>query len=459
MTRQMALQFLDSLIDYEKITTYAYDAMKLERVELLLEALGNPQNAFRCIHVAGSRGKGSTCAMVYSILREADVSAGLYTSPHLVSRLERIRIAKKGEKDRVILEEELADLAEKIRPVAERLSRKGKGRFTFFEVFTALSFLFFKEKGVEIAVLEVGMGGRLDATNVVHPLVTAITPISYDHTDKLGKTLTEIAREKAQILKEETVAIVSHQEPEPLAEIRRNAASRRLTLLEVSSLYSYSRLERSEEGTRFDVKGPKKAFTGLFLPLLGDHQVRNALVAVAICESLSEKGVAHSEEVVRRGLATLDWPGRFQIVAHDPMVIIDGAQDGTSALALKETFLDLFKDRPLFLILGISANKEVDAVCRILCPLAESVIVTQAENVRALDAAHLEKQARPYAKRLRTTLSVEEALELARAEVGPRGIILVAGSLYLVGELLAQFQNKRKAQEATATRAFESLAS
>ena len=439
---QEALQFLDSLIDYEKITTYSYDAMKLERMRRLLAALGNPQDTFRSIHIAGSRGKGSICAMIYSILREAGFSVGLYTSPHLISRNERIRVAGNQE-DRMIRDEELASFIEKIEPMVTDLSLQGAERFTFFEVFTALSFLFFKEKGVELAVLEVGMGGRLDATNVVQPLIAAIAPISYDHMDKLGKTLTEIAREKAEILKEGALAIVSHQDPEPLSEIRRVTKAKGISLLEVPSVYAVRISEKSQEGTRFHVTGPRGEMTDLFLPLLGEHQVRNALVAVAVCEQLSEKGIETTLEEIRKGLSNVDWPGRFQIVGRDPAVILDGAQNGASAFVLKEAFLDFFKNRPLSLILGISADKEVEAVCRILCPLAENVVVTRAETVRAMPVGELKRCALPYSKHLETASSCREALSWARRQTPAEGVILVAGSLYLVGEALELLQHEK----------------
>jgi len=436
-----AYAFLDSLIDYEKVTTYSYDAMKLGRMRSLLGALGNPQNAFQSIHVAGSRGKGSTCAMVYSILREAGYAVGLYTSPHLILRNERIRMGAKGQ-DHMIADEELASTIAKVKPVVEKLSKEKEEKFTFFEVFTALSFLFFKEKGVDIAVLEVGMGGRLDATNVVRPLISAITPISYDHTDKLGKTLTEIACEKAQILKKEALAVVSHQDAEPLSEIRRVAKEKGITLSEVSSSYSYHRVEKSEEGTHFDVEGLTGNLPNLFLPLLGEHQIRNALTAIAVCEALVQKGRVVSKESIRKGLSKVDWPGRFQIIAKNPVLVLDGAQNGASASALKETFLDFFKGRLLTLILGISANKEVEAVCSILCPLAETVIVTQARTVRAMSPPELKNYAARYSKQIEIIPSLQEALDSAREGADSEGVILVAGSLYLIGEALALLKNE-----------------
>ncbi len=436
MTSNEAFQFLDSLIDYEKTTTFAYDAMKLDRFRLLLSALGNPQDSFQSIHVAGSRGKGSTCAMVYSILREAGFTVGLYTSPHLIRRNERIRLAR-GTEDREIDNGEFARWVLKVKPAVERLEREGQGESTFFEVLTAISFLFFKEKKVDFAILEVGMGGRLDATNVAHPLVAAITPISFDHTDKLGTTLSAIAREKAQILKRGASAVIAYQEEEPLSEIRKRAEEVGVIPLEVSSRYAYEIVEKSEKGSGFHVIGKQEILSGLFLPLLGEHQVQNALVAITICDAMREKGFTISHNAVRQGLSKVVWPGRFQILEEHPALVVDGAQNGASALVLKETFLDFFKGRPLRLILGISANKEVDAVCRILCPLAEEVVVTQARSARALEAEALKGYALPYSRRLEAAPSVEKALERLHREAGRDEVILVTGSLYLVGEVLA----------------------
>lgn len=441
---------MDSLIDYEKITTYSYDAMKLERVRRLLDALGNPQNAFRSVHVAGTRGKGSTCAMLYAIFREAGIPTGLYTSPHLLSRHERIRTSIKGEEQRCITDGELAFLLEEIKPALDALTEE-TGPFTFFEVFTALSFLYFKQRKVEMAVLEVGMGGRLDATNVVHPLVSVITPISYDHTDKLGKTLTSIAAEKAEIVKPETAAVTAPQEPEALEVIREIARTKSAPLLEVAEHYNIQELGRSREGTRFQVMGPGGDYPLLFVPLLGAHQVDNAVTAIGVCEVLKRKGFSLSKASIQKGLSKVDWPGRIQVVGEEPLLILDGAQNDASANALKETLCDLFPGKPVLLILGISQDKEVETVCRILCPMAESVILTQAKNKRALPVCALMDYAAPYSRYLQLVPSLDEALDWACRRVDGEWVVVVAGSLYLVGEALAFLQEakspKKKAEK------------
>jgi len=439
MSSKAISPFLDTLIDYEKVTSYSYDAMKLDRMRALLKVLDNPQEAFQSIHVAGTRGKGSTSAMIYSILRESGFSVGLYTSPHLVSRLERIRVAD-GEEDRTILEDELFDMVQEIRPLVERLSEEGWGRFTFFEVFTAMSFLYFKKRGVEIAIVEVGMGGRLDATNTLSPIISVVMPISYDHTDKLGKTLTQIAREKAEIFKKGTTPIVGEQGTEPLSEILKVGREKGLSPLQAASQYTFQIQEKKETGTHFTVQSPEGKYPILFLPLLGEHQVKNALVAIAVSEVLSRKNFKVPKVAIQKGLASVSWPGRIQVIQQRPTIILDGAQNGASAVALKEVLNTIYAGRPVRLILGISSDKEADAVCRILCPLAENVIVTKADSTRAMSVEKLMQHVSPYTQHYQIIPSLEDAIVSVSHHIDPKGVIVVTGSLYLVGEALSLFE-------------------
>ena len=214
--------------------------------------------------------------------------------------------------------------------------------------------------------------------------------------------------------------------------------------MEVSSSYAYRIFSKREDGTHFDVRGIHGDLINLFLPLLGEHQVRNALLAIAICDALAKRGMVVSKRCLRKGLATVQWPGRFQILQREPVIILDGAQNGASALALKETLLDFFKGQPICLILGISANKDVEGVCEILCPLAENVIVTQSQTVRAMNVDQLSKHVYTYSKFLQIIPSFEEALRWSSRRANAKEVILVTGSLYLVGEALALLQKDRE---------------
>ena len=276
MTYQEALKYLDSFIDYEKRPAFNYrDAMKLGRMRALLDGLGNPQRNFRSIHIAGTKGKGSTCAFVYSILKEGGIKAGLYTSPHLIDFKERIRIS--FPKERNIDEAEIAALVTRIKKFLDNFSMSSKfGPPSFFEVYTALAFLFFSIKKTDIAVVEVGMGGRLDATNTLEPLAAGITPISLDHTDRLGKTVEAIAKEKCGIIKENSVVISAEQEPAVLNCIRKAVADKKAKVYLVGKEISYEPLTASPEEQTFNVRGLYGEYTLLTTPLLGLTDRRDA---------------------------------------------------------------------------------------------------------------------------------------------------------------------------------------
>src|SRR3989338_2147791 len=282
MTYADALRYLESFADYEKIPSYKYsDAVKLSRMEALLDGLGNPQRNFKSIHIAGTKGKGSTCAFVYSILKDSGRKVGLYTSPHLIDFKERIRISFPKEmipEERGIEEAEVATLVARIKSFLDKFTSASKfGSPSFFEVYTALAFLFFSIKKVDIAVVEVGMGGRLDATNTLEPLAIGITPISLDHTDWLGKTVEAIAREKCGIIKENSIVVSSEQGPSVLNCIRKTAADRKAKIYVVGEDISYEPITASPNpaGQTFNVRGIYGDYTLLTMPLLGKHQVAN----------------------------------------------------------------------------------------------------------------------------------------------------------------------------------------
>ncbi len=393
-----------------------------------------------CVHVAGSKGKGSTCVFIASILREAGCRVGLYTSPHLVDFRERIRILvpqqpgarSDAEFEGMIQREELTRLVERLRPCIKSRNKKSVyGPLSFFEVYTALAFVYFREQDVDYVVLETGLGGRLDATNAADSRVCVITPISYDHTDKLGSTLPEIAREKAGIIKgcsgKETFCISSPQEEQARQVIRRRCGETGARLFEVGKDIVYT-----ERGEQFDIKGMNGEYAGLKIRLTGAHQRMNAAAAVGAVEAMRHFGAQAGPEAIARGLAAAGWPGRCEVIGRSPLVILDGAQNVASCRVLKMAIAENFSYRRLVLVVGISRDKDVAGICRELAEISSRVIVTRADNLRASVPGELAKYFGGAG--VIVTESVPEARSRAYAQAGPDDAILVCGSLFVVGE-------------------------
>jgi len=439
---QEALRYLESFVDYEKVTDHPYDNRyyNLVRMEALLRLLGFPHQKYPSLHIAGTKGKGSTAAMVASILGSANYRVGWYTSPHLVSFRERIRIG-----DRLISPEELVELVNKVKSNIEFLREDSSlGKLTFFEVYTALAFYYFYLQKVDFAVLEVGMGGRLDATNVVNPLVSAITQISYDHTDKLGNSLVSIAREKAGIIKKNGVIITSPQPPEVLSVLEEISSSMGARIYQVVAPGSPEGKDRivpvkvyaDYRGQIFHVKGLFRNYYSLTLPLLGDHQIINAATAVGMVELLKLHSLEIGEEFIRDGLAKVNWSGRLEIVQEKPWIVVDGAHNVASAHCLRKAIQDLFHYRNLYLILGISLNKDIAGIGKELCLFANRVILTRASNARAADPHFLKEVLKDVCSDPVITTDVLSALTFARMQAEPEDLICITGSLYVVGEVL-----------------------
>ncbi len=415
------IRYLESFINYEEIPAYPYkESLKLERIKGFLNLIGNPQHSLKSIHVAGTKGKGSTCAFITYILREAGFKVGLYTSPHLSDFRERIRILNTQYSRRntqcdfegMIAKKDLVRLVEELKPAIEKYNRTLKyGPLSFFEVYTAIAFIYFKERKTDFVVLETGLGGRLDATNTAKPLVCAITPISLEHTQKLGNTLEEIAREKAGIIKSSQAIVVSaSQEKEARSVIRKRCKGYGAELFEITK----------NKYQRFKIK------------LLGEHQQINANVAVEVIKALRNYNIHVSSDAIRKGLLSTVWPGRCEVVSKSPLVILDGAQNVASAQALKETIKDSFRYKKLILILGISNDKDIKGVCNELSDLADVIILTKANNSRATETKILAEYFK--GKGIEETNNVKEALKLAKRIAHKEDLILVTGSLFVVGE-------------------------
>jgi len=429
MTYKEAGQYLDSFINYEKKDKYDYKtSFKLDRMKRLCAILGNPQHAVKSIHIAGTKGKGSTSAIIHSILKEAGYRTGLYTSPHLSSFRERIRID-----DSMIAEDDICRLSEKIKTALENFKDDLP---SFFEVYTALAFLYFKENKADIVVYETGLGGRLDATNLISPLVTAITPISYDHTDKLGASLKEIASEKGGIIKEGIACVSAPQEIEACLEIERICREKKSHLTMVGRDIMVKIKSANLEKQSFDVVGALGKYSELETKLLGAHQAINTATAIGVVESLRSAGFAIPDEAIRRGVLNCKWPGRLEIAARHPFIVLDGAQNRASANALASAIKELFVYKKLILVLGISKDKDIKGILEELMPISQTIIVTKSNVVnRACEPKDIAEVTGSKKGRMILTKNVPEAISRAKELADKEDLILVTGSLFVVGEV------------------------
>ena len=449
MNYEEATAYLDSFVNYEKLGGYSVKALfKLDRMKRLLASLGNPHRDFISIHVAGTKGKGSTCAFLYSILKRSGKKVGLYTSPHLVDFRERIRIAKsvkrkvKSEKrktkneDELISKESVRELLEEIKPYANRMRTGPKlGELSFFEVYTALAFLHFAREKVNCAVIETGLGGRLDATNVVDGEFAIITPISYDHTQQLGRSIRSIAQEKAGIIKENGCVVSSKQVKAAWPAIKNACRKRNAKLYSIGREIAYERALPSIGGEAFNLKVEDTRYENLRIGLLGAHQVENAAAAAAMAQLFGA-----ADEAIRDGLRYAAWPGRLQVISKEPLVILDGAQNAASARALRVTLEELFPKKKFTLIFGVSFDKDVRGIAKELFPIVDEVILTKADSPRAFRPQALSaclKDLLP--KNYSVKENVAQAIDCARARANAQAI-LVTGSLYVVGEALEYFR-------------------
>lgn len=431
-------------LTYDDATAFLYGLRRfgwrpgLATIERLLSLVGNPQTALPAVHVGGTNGKGSTAAMLDAIFQAAGHRVGLYTSPHLLSFTERIRVDGEpiGEAAIIALTEHFRSLCathfapETTTPPGDRLPHP-----TFFELTTAMAFLHFQRHCVSAAVIEVGLGGRLDATNVIHPCVTVITNIALDHEEYLGRTVAEIAGEKAGIVKS-GVPVITGAQDDALETIGRAASGLGAPVISVRDIYNWRVRESSLSGQVFDLEGPGGRYEALRMPLPGRHQIDNAVLAVAAAEAGRERGLPVDESAIRRGLATTEWPGRLQIMPTTPRIILDGAHNPAGALALA-VFLAQHRAElgRLLLVFGVLKDKNWESMLGYLAPLADAVVLTQPPTERAADPEELRAHVGGHA-RAQVAADPAEALELARSIAGPRDTILVAGSLYTVAAAL-----------------------
>jgi len=431
LTYEQALDYIYSLTNYEikAASAYAPQYFDLSRVRRLLHSLGNPESSFRSVHIAGTKGKGSSSAMLASILRAAGYRTALYTSPHLHTFRERIQVD--GD---CIPEADFARLAEQLKPLAEQ-----DPELTTFEVATALAFAHFAERGAEVAVIEVGLGGRLDATNVITPLVSVITTIGHDHMHILGNTLAEIAAEKAGIIKPGVPVISAPQETSALAVIQSMATEKEAPLHVASQSWKWRSERHSLRGQEFSAtrrlsRDSQVAYKGLSLPLLGQHQLRNAAVVLEAVEVLRSQRIGISDSAVRQGFHDVVWPARFEVMGSSPYFVVDGAHNVDSARVLAATLQQCFPGYRPWLVLAILSDKDIPAILRHVLPLGQTVFFARSHHPRAADPWLLQKEAESYATPSRVIESVAQATELAIDEAGPGGLVVATGSFTTAGE-------------------------
>lgn len=430
MDYQKAAGFLNSLINYERFSNYNYKkAYNLQRIERLLSCLGNPHKKYPSVIISGTTGKGSCVYTLSSILSASCVKTGTFISPHLFSIRERIRTGR-----REISCEEFSYAVSQVKRV---ISKRGIRGITFFEALSATAFLYFSYKNIEIAVLEVGLGGRLDATNVSTPIITGITPIGYDHTHLLGSTLSEIAREKCGIIRSRSTVISGPQRPEALNVIKTAAYSRKAKLLLYGRDMASRNIRVSLSGTRFDLKTAKARYKKLHTPLIGRHQAVNAAVAVSLAENIGKTlNFKIKRAQIREGLARTAACGRFQVLAKNPYIILDGAHNQESIKALTAAFIEIFgKIRPC-IILGLSADKDARAIVKQLSAISANMIFTRSGSSRSLEPDSLAQRAQALSAASYACYDIEDALGLARSLTDKSGVILITGSFFLAKEAL-----------------------
>ena len=431
---QQALDFIYSFIDYERQRDpHVKTIWDLRRVEALLARLGNPHLQSKSVHVAGSKGKGSTAAMIASVLTKAGYTTGLFTSPHLHFYNERIRV-----NNRLISNDEITDLIARIKPEVEAVNKEAAyGKLTTFEITTVLGFSYFAKKKVDFQVIEVGLGGRLDATNVLQPEVCVITPISYEHTDLLGNTLIAIATEKSGIIKEGCIVVSSPQVDEADAAIASACRKQGAKLIRVGQDIAFKSLWFNDMQQSLIVNGRLGNYK-LTIPLLGQYQLTNAATVIAALEVLIEKGNKIPLKRIVQGMKEVNWEGRLQVLNRHPLVVVDGAHNQDSAQKLRQALGEYFKFDKAILIIGMSSDKDLSGIVAELAPAFEKVIVTRSTHPRAMATAAIAAEFEKYGIDTQQIDDIAAAVPLALSLTGEKDMICVTGSLFVAAGAIEQ---------------------
>lgn len=429
-------------MNYNEALSYIHSTYKfgsklgLENIRYLLELMGNPHLDLKVIHVAGTNGKGSTSTFINSILLEEGYSVGLFTSPYLEEFTERIRINGNN-----IPKDDLAKVTEVVKSKVEIMISQGKQHPTEFEIVTAIAMLYYKMKDVDYVVLEVGMGGRLDSTNVIEkPLVSLITPIALDHTEYLGDTIDKIAYEKAGIIKKNSFVVV-HPQREAAMEVIKNVSAKRESELTIAPIDTIKIKKYNEFGIIFDVNIEGIAYNDFEIELLGKHQVNNATVALTGIMALKKyHKIEVSEKAIRNGLKKTRWPGRLEVLKRNPTLLIDGAHNIHGAKALKKSIEEIFNYDRLISVIGILGDKDVDGILGEIIPLCDKVIITKPNNPRAISLNKLKEKIEDLGKEVLMyediSRAVNKSLEMAEKD----DLILYCGSLYMIGDIRSKLK-------------------
>jgi dihydrofolate synthase/folylpolyglutamate synthase len=444
MDYSKALKFLDSLVNYEQFPKATYD-FDLESYKEFLKTIGSPEKRLKnVILVAGTKGKGSTCALIESALRACGFKTGLYTSPHLLSVRERIKVS-----GRTIGEKSFARLVSKVAPVIKNFTGRP---ITYFEALTAIAFLYFEGAVTDYTILEVGLGGRLDATNATDPDIAVITRIGFDHTEILGDTLPKIAAEKAGIIHDRSLVVSAPQETDVMKIIKKKCGVTRspLFLVEDEAAFEFQRVDTS--GCFFLAKRPwgERWF---FIPLLGSHQITNALTTLVVLSHLNlevskpnilPKGRVFDRSNIAKGLARTQLHARCEIIKKRPLILLDTCHNSDSALALKNVLEEVFRNWPVILILGLSSDKPIKPVLETLLPRARLTFLTQARTPRAEPVKSLIRHARELGYNPTLTTTVKSALKQAVAALKPEEILVITGSFFIAAESIAWLESSKK---------------
>jgi dihydrofolate synthase/folylpolyglutamate synthase len=432
-TFRSALNFLNSVTDYEKMSRVGYNHtnFNLSRMNRLLASVGNPHREFRSVHIAGTKGKGSTASMVAHMLGACGYTVGLYTSPHVMDVRERISV-----NGAMISEADFVRVIARLAPIARKMSGDD---LTFFELMTTAAFLHFVDRKVDIAVVEAGLGGRLDSTNVLRPDACAITSISLDHVQQLGPTLTKIAEEKAGIFKP-GVPVISAPQPRDVKKTLRAVADRvrvpiRFTGDEIEFSYRFESSRLFGPHTRVSLTTKQSRFEHLHVPLIGEHQAINCGVALGVVDALKERGFTIDDQKAIEGLSKVRLPGRLELICEEPRIIVDGAHNAASIEAVMRAIGQNISYDSMVVIFGCQADKDIAGMVDLIQLGADKVIFTQSRSPRAADPAEL---AAVYAERSgkmsQIASNLEEALAIAERAVGREDLVCITGSFYIVGE-------------------------
>ncbi len=438
-TYEEAVEFFLQAVDYERLTNYKYDlvSFNLKRMEEILSVVDDPHKGGLYVHITGTKGKGSTAIMIATALQTMGYNTGLFTSPHLVSLEERIKV-----NNRTISQKMVVELVNELRPYIERKRFEDFDLSpTFFETITAIALLYFARKKVDISVMEVGLGGRLDATNIVSPLVSVITTIGYDHTDKLGTTLKSIAGEKAGIIKEGVPVVSSLQEPEALSVISRCCREKqsRLCLIGRDVLIRDVRKQNrgGPYGTECTMSTWRREYKDMFIPLIGVHQVENCATALGSLEILADNNhIKIDDESVRNAFSRVRLPARIEVVSREPFIVLDTAHTTASMKVLRESLEENFSFDYLVLLIGLSGDKDIEGIFQEITPAVDELVLTRTGNPREADPGQLAGIAQQFFHKKPIVIedigdALKETMKIAEAN----SLICVTGSFYLAGKV------------------------